>query len=172
MIFMKRQLVTIFNQIRDIPYKIPTSIDEVDCCCSGKHVVLKKEFEKLGYECKYRVCSFKWSELNLPSELYEVPHQDDSTHVYLEIKINGEWKNIDATWDNGITKILPVNKWDGESDTRIAVPVIEFFSDEESDKIMTSEDAEVVEKDLKTNGEFYNAFNSWLMINRIQKIYE
>lgn len=164
---MKKQLISIFNQIRDIPYKIPTTIGEADCCCSGKHIMLKKEFEKLGYECKYRVCSFKWSDLNLPSELAEITHGDNSTHVYLEVKIDNEWKNIDATWDKGLSGIFNINEWHGEFDTQIAVPVIGLFSYEESENIMANDDTEIVENDLKKNGEFYIAFNNWLIKNRI-----
>lgn len=164
---MKKTLISIFNKIRDIPYKIPTTTGEVDCCCSGKHIMLKKEFEELGYECKYRVCSFRWSDLNLSNDLNRVAHENNSTHVYLEVKIGNEWKNVDATWDRGLSCILPVNEWNGESDTKIAVPVVELFSDEESVKIMTNDDIEIIKDDLKKNGEFYIAFNNWLIKNRV-----
>jgi hypothetical protein len=163
---MNEQLISIFDQVRDIPYKIPISIGEKDCCCNGKHIMLKKAFENLGYECRYRVVSFKWSSLNLPSELYKISHEDDSTHVYLEVKIGGEWINVDATWDRRLSKVFKINEWDGESNTQIAVPVVKLFSHKESDDIMADNNEESIREDLKKNGEFYKAFNGWLAINR------
>ncbi|NTU66844.1 MAG: hypothetical protein HGB08_02860 [Candidatus Moranbacteria bacterium] len=159
---MKNKLVNAFNQVRDIPYKIPVSLGENDCCCSGKHMLLKKAFENLGYECRYRVCSFRWSDLKLPKGVCEAQHDDNSTHVYLEMKIDGEWKNIDATWDSGLSGVFHVNEWDGENDTEIAVPIMDLLSDEKSHEIMTNENIEVIRDDLKKNGEFYKAFNKWL----------
>jgi len=53
-------------------------------------------------------------------------------HTYLEIKINGKWKILDATWDKGLRKILPVNNWDGKSGTEIAVKPTKIFSAKKS----------------------------------------
>lgn len=162
----KKLAIEKFEQIRDIPYRIPLGLNEIDDCCSGKHLSLSIELQKLGYKCKYKVCAFKWSDLKLPEELLATPHEDTSTHVYLEVEIDNVWKVVDATWDSHLSKILPVNTWDGESDTKIAVPALETFSDEKSRFIMDSENQSSIESDLKTNGEFYKKFNDWLESKR------
>lgn len=51
-------IISTFNQIRDIPYNIPVSLKEEDCCCSGKNKILKKTLEKEGYKVRYHICSF------------------------------------------------------------------------------------------------------------------
>jgi hypothetical protein len=76
--------------------------------------------------------------------------------------ISGAYKIVDATWDSGLGKILPVNDWDGKSDTTIAVPSFNTFTPEKSLEIISSESKEAIEEDLKLNGAFYAAFNMWL----------
>jgi len=159
---MNKKLATRkFEEVRDIPYNIPLKTSDRDDCCSGKHTLLLKELAKLGYNCRYKACKFEWSSLNLPKELLDLPHENESTHVFLEFKVNNLWKIVDATWDKPLSKILPVNSWDGESDTQIAVPVIDIFSTEKSHEIMTS-DINSTEEDLRKNGIFYKRFNEYL----------
>lgn len=156
-----------FNKVRDIPYRIPLSLEEPDECCTGKADILFKELKKGGYNVRYRLCTFRWSSLALPKELQILPHEDDSSHTYLEIEINGEWKIVDATWDRGLKNLFIVNEWDGKSDTDIAVPCIECLSPEKSLEYIKNISAPgAIIADLKVNREFYEAFNKWLELNR------
>ncbi|MDD4409070.1 MAG: hypothetical protein PHW52_00260 [Candidatus Pacebacteria bacterium] len=155
-------LQKIFIEIRDIPYSIPLAYEAEDRCCTGKHKKFFEILKKDNYEVRWKVCTFKWSSMSLPENLLTIPHDDNSTHAYLEVLINEEWKKVDATWDKFLEKILPINEWDGVSDTRIAIPVISTYSPEESLLIMESESRKIVEADLEVNGSFYKAFNAWL----------
>ncbi len=96
----------------------------------------------------------------------KIPHNNDCTHTYLEISIDGNWKILDATWDIGLKKLFHINKWDGKSNTEIAVKPIKIFTPQESLEIVNHQDEEVINKDLKINGEFYKYFNEWLDKNR------
>ena len=159
-------LISTFESIRDIPYRIPLKWGEEDNCCSGKHEKLFNLLKKKGYDVRYRVCVFLWSSLNLPTELDKIPHDDDCTHTYLEIKISDNWKILDVTWDIGLKNLFHINKWDGKSDTEIAVKPTKIFTPQKSLKIVNNQDEEVINKDLKINGEFYKGFNKWLDKNR------
>lgn len=106
--------------------------------------------------------------MKLPSNLSEVPHEDYSTHVYLEIKVNNQRIIVDATRDLALKNILPTNTWDGQSNTTIAVPPLEIFSPEKSLEIMTNEDNEEILSDLEKNGKFYHAFNKRLAEERLK----
>lgn len=158
-----------FQSIRDIPYKIPLTPNEEDTCCNGKHKKLKDLFAKQGFEARYRVGSFFWSSINLPREVSSVPHDDLSSHVWLEVLIDGEWVTVDAAWDIGLKNIFHVNEWDGKSDTEIAVKVLEIFSPEKSAEIMDGENNDDLLSDLKINGGFYKVFNEWLDKNRFSE---
>jgi len=156
-------LITEFKKVRDIPYRIPLTLEERDDCCSGKAERLYKIFKQEGYKVRYRVCTFRWSDLNLPEEVAVIPHEDECTHTYLEIELSNDWKVIDATWDKDLKKIFHINEWDGKSDTEIAVPSIECLSPEESESYLkVIAVPEAITEDLKKNREFYQSFNDWL----------
>ena len=159
-------LISTFESIRDIPYRIPLKSGEEDDCCSGKHEKLLNLLKKKGYEVRYRVCVFLWNNLNLPSELEKIPHDEDCTHTYLEIKISDDWKILDVTWDKKLKRLFHINEWDGKSDTQIAVKATKIFTPQKSLEIVNNQDEKVINKDLEINGEFYKAFNEWLDENR------
>ena len=158
-----------FKKVRDIPYRIPLSPEESDDCCSGKSNRLFGIFKKAGYDVRYRVCTFHWSDVKLPAEVQKIPHEDECTHSYLEVMIGNERVIVDATWDEGLKEIFDVNEWDGKSNTKVAVPIRECFSPEKSAEIMQKDTTETaLQEDLQKNGEFYKGFNHWLTEIRIK----
>jgi len=156
-----------FKTVRDLPYRIPLALGEKDVCCSGKHKILKDLLVKEGFKVRYRVCSFLWSSIDLPEKVLNISHDNNSTHVWLEVNINNEWIVVDATWDSGLKNIFHVNEWDGKSNTEIAVKPLEIFNPQKSADIMDNESDEEILSDLKTNWEFYKAFNDWLNEQRV-----
>ncbi len=169
MLCMQDRLIKIFEEVRDIPYRIPLSASEKNVSCSGKAKKLKVLLEQEGYPARYRVCEFRWSDVqNIPTDVHALPHADDSTHVYVEVLIDGIWVKVDPTWDRMLATIFPVAVWDGRHDTRIAVKPIVVYGIEESRQIMEDESADAIEKDLAINSEFYRALNDWLLRVRSQ----
>ena len=154
--------IEVFNEIRDIPYSIPLQKGEINNSCSGKVIILKDKLKKLEIKSRFRVVSFKWSEVNIPKKILNKLKTDFSTHVYLEVNIGNTWYNVDPTWDKGLITILPVNKWDGKSHTSIAVPVIGMYSKEESQSIMSEVELKLESKRKSENDEFYKALNIYL----------
>ena len=155
------ELIDIFNKIRDIPYKISLDFSEENHACSGKATKLKKELERMGYSCRFRVCEFYWSQLQLPEKLLKISHSDLATHVFLEAQINNLWIKLDPTWDSGLSKVFPISEWDGQSSTILAVSPIKTYGIEESKQIMANNNRHEFEDDIKVNGKFYQALNQW-----------
>jgi len=87
-------IVKKFKEIRDIPYRIPLSLDEPDNCCSGKSERLFKIFTNAGYQARFRICTCLWSDLSLPAEVKEVPQYEGTV-----TRLNQ--KTITVTLDNG-----------------------------------------------------------------------
>ncbi|MFH1142547.1 MAG: hypothetical protein ABIH67_04330 [Candidatus Uhrbacteria bacterium] len=160
------KIIEDFNQIRDIPYRIPVDSNEEDCCCNGKAKQLKKLLEQEGLEVRYRVCEFHWSDLGLPEEIKKQIAENLATHVYLEVLINDKWVVVDPTWDKGLEQVLPVNDWDGIGDTKIAVPVIKTYDLGASEKIMTCEAPGPGTVSENKNTDFEITFNKWLQAER------
>lgn len=151
-----------FYDIREIPYSIPLSLQEQNKCCSGKNLLLLNALKDSGYDVRWRVCSFRWSGLDLPEEVTAFPHEDESTHAYLEFMKDGEWRVVDATWDSHLKGYLPVVEWDGIAATAIGVHPVEIFSPEKSDEIMGMPAEYSFAEDVEKNGQFYQALNNWL----------
>ena len=159
--------IEIFNQVRDIPYRIPLYLDEPEGehggSCLYKVEVLKKLLEAEGLECRYRIGTFLWSQLNLPEEVMQAEHNDRGEHVWLEVCINNKWIILDPSWDIGLARIFSINSWDGISDTNIAVKPIEILDVSTSADIMNFDNyEEAFLEDLVINGEFYKALNTYL----------
>lgn len=151
-----------FETTHDIPYSIPLTISESDNSCVGKNQQLLEALRKFDYQVRWRVCTFKWSDLGLPTKVLSIPHNDEATHAYLEVFINNEWKTVDTSWDSKLKNVLPVTKWDGMSSTQIAVTPLEIYSPEKSTNIMNNLNEEEFDKEIKVNGEFYKELNKWL----------
>lgn len=159
--------IQLFDKVRDIPYRIPINSNEEDFCCNGKARRLRKLLEQEGLQARYVVCSFRWSDLDIPKKILNLTDDDFSTHVYLEVLIANRWIKIDPTWDAGLKDILPISEWDGETDTTLAVSPIETYSIEKSEEIMSHCEPEQVAVDRNDkNHDFEEALNSWLEQNR------
>lgn len=159
-------LIEIFRKVRDIPYRIPLSLDETEGeyggSCLYKVELLKKLLEAEGLECRYRIGIFLWSQLNLPDEVIKAEHNDRGEHVWLEVLINNKWIILDPSWDIGLAGIFSINSWDGISDTKLAVNPIEILDVITSADIMDFDNyEEAFLADLEINGEFYKALNNY-----------
>jgi hypothetical protein len=147
----------IFEKIREEPLNNPEKLGDKDNRCWGKHRRLKELLEKEGYEIRFRVCSFKWSQQRFPETILEIPHKDDDYHLYLEIKVNNKWIIIDCSNDS---KLPVYNVWDGMNDCKIAVNYDKLFSPRESSK-REREELEGFPKLIKENENFYISINKF-----------
>jgi hypothetical protein len=123
---------------------------------------LKQTCDDLDIPARYRVVQYKWSDLNLPENVLNIPHEDVSTHVYLEVYARDTWIDLDATWDPGLQSLFQVTEWNGEDSTPIAVPVIKTFDDVTSQKIMSTLDQDAWQEHMNINKPFYQAINECL----------
>ncbi len=151
--------IAIFNQIRNKPYHISTE-GESGSACTEKSLQLIKELNKLGLQARLIVGFMKWSRLKLPEELTNIPHDDDSSHAFVEIKNDkNRWVYIDPTWNPELAVAgFPIAKWDGINETSIALNCHKILSAEESEEHMKQVD---FKRDMKSNKIFYRAFNNY-----------
>jgi len=165
--------VTIFEQIRNIPYAIVPEISNADNfprildigrgSCSPKHLLLASMFEKLGITVLLVVYPFRWPsvEMDVPQDIHDtLAMLPDDHHMACKAVINDRLVLIDATVDPALEKLgLPVNKsWDGISDTMLAVEP----SGEEM--LFHPSEASMINSVMvdQLHLEFYARFNSWL----------
>ncbi|MEA3429695.1 MAG: hypothetical protein U9R08_00320 [Nanoarchaeota archaeon] len=152
------KVITIFNSVRDLTYHCPESKDDVDHRCWGKHRILYDKLNKAGYKVRYRVCEFRWDELKIPKNVSDKAPKELDVHLYLEIKLDNKWINLDCSNDPTLKKY---NEWDGKSDTELQVKCRKILSPKESAKI-EEYDKTNYKKIIKKYHELYTALNKFL----------
>ena len=139
-----RSRIVLFERVRDIPYCYPASRKPIEVLergfgsCSGKHYLLGELYRLSGLPVRHMICTHRFNEspLVFPDPMQEMLRKNEIVdfHDYLQIALNDEWIDVDATWERGLREFgFPVNEdWDGTSPMLLSV---------------VSEDVAVVERD-------------------------
>lgn len=157
--------LTLFNQVRDLPFRVPESVNEEVFTCWGKHRKLFALLNRAGYKVRFRVCSFLWSEQKIPAEILKIPHKEEENHLYLEINLNNKWVLIDCTMDSKFPKF---NDWDGKTDCKHGVNPKKIFTPLES-SFLEKQEPFKFEEIFKANKEFFKELNKFYESLRQQK---
>lgn len=155
-----QRLIREFEKLRDEP------LDVINNRCWEKHSRLKKIFNSLGYRTKYKVCSFRWSEQKLPSEIINPPYEDLDYHLFLEVKVNGLNLTVDASNDPSLPDY---NAWDGRSNCNLSVTPKEFIKENTEEIIEKKINKEYPEKQLNFLKEVNLFFENSRKNNLIRK---
>lgn len=122
-----------FRIVRDMPYRRPKGMPPLalllDWCgtCSGKHALLAGLLDEMGIENRLMLATyrFRWTGPEpVPDVLVPVLRDGPvpDVHTFLEIRWNGLWTTVDATWPRGAERGgLPVNDWTPGVSHRLAV---------------------------------------------------
>jgi len=175
------QRINVFNQIRDIPYRIipdlgdpvegPRKLIEFGCgSCTPKHFLLGYMFSKLDLTVTYVSFPYSWNQFQLdyPSDLRKLSENlPIEYHLACRVQIEGRWSYVDATWDMPLKKAgFPVNEfWDGIGNTLIAIdPIDEIEHATVANRVeyVKNQKSDWTEEDKKRSEEFYERFNEWL----------
>jgi transglutaminase-like putative cysteine protease len=125
--------VVLFECVRDIPYCYPASRDPVEVLqqgagsCSGKHYLLGEMYRLLGLRVRHMICTHRFNEspIVFPPPMQELLRKNEivDLHDYLQIALDEQWVDIDATWQRELREYgFPVNEdWDGKSAMPLSV---------------------------------------------------
>ena len=131
--------IALFERVRDIPYCYPASRDPVEVLnrragsCSGKHYLLGELYRLLGLKVRNMICRHRFNESPLPfpdpMQAVLLKNEIVDLHDYLQIQVDGNWIEVDATWELGLRDFgFPVtDQWDGRSPMLLSVVVDEEF---------------------------------------------
>ncbi|MFH1837808.1 MAG: hypothetical protein ABH862_06840 [Candidatus Omnitrophota bacterium] len=173
--------VNIYRQIQDIPYAVVLDhfdpekgpermLSDNKGSCVPKHYLLGLLYNRLGIGVRYHTYAFKWDEMdivfpkNVRALILEIP---ETYHLACKVLVGSKWVLVDATWDLSLKSTgLPVNdKWDGYSDTMLAVnPFDEFVHEniEEREKCLEEKLREYGLPEKLKLSRFAIEFNKWL----------
>jgi hypothetical protein len=180
----EESLVTVFGNVRDIPYgstgdRDPEVIVKKNLgSCSGKHLLLSNLLRTIGYETEIVTCYHHFEEV--------VPHNDTypdrlkailrnqhvvDFHHFVRVKTPQVWLNLDATWDSALKPFgFPANvEWGGRTDTQLAVRPMKFYpptDDVISLKVKLI--SEMPRREARIRAEFLRLLTQWLIETRKQ----
>jgi len=170
-----RARIVLFEKVREIPYAYPASREPSDVLrnrrgsCSGKHYLLGELFRLLGLKVRHMICTHRFNEspLAFPPPMQEMLRKNEivDLHDYLQIEVDGEWVDVDATWPQGLREFgFPVNEdWDGKSALMLSV-VAEDFAVAERDPERLKEEllSKLTPRQRTLRKQFLEALNSWV----------
>jgi hypothetical protein len=128
-----RARIQLFERVRDLPYSYPASRDPSEVLrqgrgsCSGKHYALGEMFRLLGLPVRHMICTHRFNESHLPfpPAMQEMLRKNEivDLHDYLQVAVDGEWIDVDATWERDLREFgFPVNEgWDGKTPMVLSV---------------------------------------------------
>ena len=157
-----------FNEVRDIPYHVAV-VGEADWCCATKTALLQRRLASLGLGSRFAFGTYDWAELNLPAEMLAILPEQIGWHQWLSVFVpeTDSWVDVDPSWDSGLRSIFSIAEWDGLNSTKLAVPVTQRCSEDESRQIVAAgyEYPKVAEY-MKANRPFLKALNNYLSRSR------
>lgn len=158
--------INIFNDVRDkFEFYLPRNIKDCQHTCVQKHELLKNILEQEGYNVNIGAVNFKWSNQTFPPQVkkYLNTANDNEYHFFLKVKIDGEYKYVDCTFEN---KFVKYNRWNGRDSTKVAVKKgIEVIDYQQVTDIFNEYHTQRSWKDkIETTGEFYTAANKFFDI--------
>jgi hypothetical protein len=170
-----RARIAVFEHVRDIPYSYPASRDPAEVLrtgrgtCSGKHYLLGEMFRQLGLSVRHMICTHRFNEspLVFPAPMQQVLQKNEivDLHDYLEVQIDGDWVEVDATWECGLREFgFPVNEdWDGQQPMLLSV-VPEEVSIAERDPERLKEEllSKLTPRQRTLRKQFLEALSGWV----------
>jgi hypothetical protein len=124
--------IALFEHVRDIPFRYPSSRDPVVVLkegrgsALGKHHLLGELLRHLGLKVRHMLCTHRFNEspLPFPEEMQALLRKNEivDVHDYLQVYLDDQWIDIDATWEEGLRDFgFPVEDWDGKSSMLLTV---------------------------------------------------
>jgi len=170
-----RARIALFEHVRDIPYCYPASRNPSEVLergagsCSGKHYLLGELYRLLGVPVRHMICTHRFNEspLVFPAPMQEMLRKNEivDLHDYVQIAIDDEWIDIDATWQRGLREFgFPVNEdWDGRRSMPLSV-VSEDVAVAERDPERLKEEllSKLTPRQRTLRKQFLEALSSWV----------
>jgi hypothetical protein len=167
--------IALFERVRDIPYTYPASRNPAEvlrqrvASCSGKHYLLGELFRMLGLKVRNMICRHRFDEsaLPFPDEMQTLLLKNEIVdfHDYLQIQVDGQWIEVDATWEGGLREFgFPVTEqWNGHDSMLLSVVVDEEFV-VQGDPAKTKEEmlSKLTPRQRALRKQFLELLSAWL----------
>ena len=112
----------LFLAVRDVPYQIGNSSNDASCVAKTK--LLGELLCRIGLDCQVWRAVVYWDQTGIPPSLLSLTSKTNVSHLFLKVYIpeTQKWVTVDPTWDKRFAGKLPINAWEGLSNTTLAFP--------------------------------------------------
>ncbi len=170
-----RRRIALFEQVRDLPFRYPSSRDPSEVLrdgggsSSGKHYLLGELLRRLGTPVRHVICSHRFndSDLPFPDEMQSLLRKNEvvDLHDYLQIQVDGRWVDIDATWGKNLREYgFPVTEdWDGCTSMLLGVAAEEHeLVEGDPAKVKEEMLSKLTPRQRKLRDQFLTALSTWI----------
>jgi len=170
-----RARIVLFEAVRDIPYRYPASRHAAEVlqngygACSGKHYLLGEMYRLLGLRVRHMICTHRFNEAPLvfPAPMQEMLRKNEivDLHDYLQIAVDGEWIDVDATWPSALREFgFPVNDdWNGTSPMLLSVVPEELaIAERDPERLKDELLSKLTPRQRTLRKQFLEALNGWV----------
>lgn len=167
--------IRLFEKVRDLPYCYPASRDPAEVLrlergsCSGKHYLLGELYRLLKLPVRHMICRHRFNEsaIGFPEEMQAMLRKNEivDLHDYLQIQVDGNWIDIDATWQRSLREFgFPVNEdWDGKSPMLLSVvPDEESVTDSDPERMKEEQLSKLMPRQRMLRKQFLEALSAWV----------
>lgn len=173
-------LLTIVNQVRDIPFQfidtrdIDSMLEAGVGTCNAKHMLLKELAEGLRYQVRFLVDKFNLSDFlkeldpehSKVIQLKEIAAKmDPYYHTYIQIFNNEKWVAVDITFDSALEPygFVVASDWDGKTNTDLPhTPMEQYVIEEEPGQFKKNLLKGESEENKQYRKEFFALLNDYL----------
>jgi len=152
--------IKLFQAIRDIPYYLGD--ENTNASCGAKAKLLGELLETIGLKCRLVFCYFKWKNTPLPKKLIQKTPHEQASHLFLKVYSpeRKKWVIVDPTWDSKLASYFKISRWNGLSDTAIAVPTKRiYYLKNKKGKFLSCQKFKV--RNFDPTDSFTKSLNSW-----------
>ena len=170
-----RARIALFEAVRDIPCRYPASRDPAivlqqgSGSCSGKHSLLGELYRLLGVRVRHMICTHRFNEsaIVFPSPMQDLLRKNEivDLHDYLQIAVDDEWVDVDATWPRGLREFgFPVNEdWDGKSAMLLSVVSTDVtVAEDDPERLKEELLSKLTPRQRSLRKQFLEALSGWV----------
>lgn len=156
----------IFEEIRDRPFRTALYPEKANNCYFKSSELIQK-LTDLGFSMRGRLGEVDWADTPCPPEILKLlPEDAVETHFFPEIRVDGEWKILDPTWNKSfaVKFNLPYSEFNRENESCFKIHRL-YDLEEQAAYVWTFlNDQQAADIYIKKARPFLSAINEWLDI--------
>ena len=155
---------SVFEEIRDRPYRIAPTPEEKADNCYFKGTELIQKLTGFGYKMRGRLGDIDWHDGPYPHEVLALlPPDTFDTHFYPEIYMDGEWKILDPSLNKSFAQQygMPYSEFGADNESCFTIRRLFDFDEQAAYTNRWLTDDQFVYDYQSQRRQFFESLNDW-----------